>query len=51
MTAGYIQSLQSEESNTITTSVPAQPITETYAVVCGPEMFPFSFITQSCRGG
>lgn len=41
VTAGYIQSLQSEASNTITASVPAQPIPEISAVVCAPEMFPF----------
>lgn len=40
VTAGDIQSLQSEESNTITASVSAQPITEISAVACAPEMLP-----------
>lgn len=45
VTAGYKQSLQSGESNTITASVPAQPITEISVVVFATEMFPFSIIT------
>lgn len=44
VTAGYIQS-PPEESNTITASVPALPITVRCAVVCAPEMFPFFGIT------
>lgn len=51
VTVGYIQSLQSEVSNTITASVPAQPITERCAAVCATELFPFAIITQSCRRG
>lgn len=45
VTAGYIQFLQSEESNSITASVPAQPITEVRAALCVPGNFSFSIIT------
>lgn len=47
VTAGYIQFFQSEESNSITASVPAQPITEVCAALAMPGKFSFSIITTA----
>lgn len=51
VTVGYIQSLQSEESNTITASVSPQPITEICAAVCTTTLLPFPIIIQGCCRG